>query len=171
MAGNFTNLSSLNDKPPKSRRWPILERSDFASGRSRFGGCPGRGWWLPRTPGYSHARVRARQPGRGDARPLMKGGPGQRKGTGSLPITDGKTVMTNRSIATEAPSPGAERMRRHRWLRRQGAIHVSFLVGADAIASLVELGWLASADRANRDAVRGAVVRVATHALGLGPTR
>jgi hypothetical protein len=78
--------------------------------------------------------------------------------------------MTDLSIAAKA-SPGAERMRRHRWLRRQGAVHVSFLIGADAIQRLTELGWLAPADQDNRDAVRTAVVRLATHALGFGPTR
>jgi hypothetical protein len=79
--------------------------------------------------------------------------------------------MTDLSTAPDAPSPGAERMRRHRWLRQQGAVNVSFLIGADAVQRLTELGWLASAHRANRDAVTSAVVRLAAHALGLGPTR
>ena len=74
--------------------------------------------------------------------------------------------MTNLSIATEAPSPGAERMRRHRWLRRQGAVNISILLGADAVQRLTELRWLASADRANPAAVTSAVVRLAAHALG-----
>ena len=70
-----------------------------------------------------------------------------------------------------APSPGAERMRRHRWLRRQGAVNVNFVIGADAVQRLINLGWLPSAERANRDAVTSAVVRLAAHALGLRPTR
>jgi len=69
-----------------------------------------------------------------------------------------------------APSPGVERMRRHRWLRRQGAVNINFLIGADAVERLIKLGWLAPAERANRDAVTSAVVRLATHALRLGPT-
>jgi hypothetical protein len=79
--------------------------------------------------------------------------------------------MTIRSIATEAPSPGAERMRRHRWLRGQGAVNINILIGADAVQRLTELGWLAPAGRTNRVAVTSAVVRLASHALGLGPTR
>ena len=79
--------------------------------------------------------------------------------------------MTDLSAAPDAPSPGAERMRRHRWLRQQGAVNINLLIGADAVQRLTELGWLASAHRANRDAVTSAVVRLAAHALGLGPTR
>jgi hypothetical protein len=79
--------------------------------------------------------------------------------------------MTDPSAAPDAPSPGAERMRRHRELRRQGAVNINLLVGADAVQRLTELGWLAPTDRANRDAVTSAVVRLAAHALGLGPTR
>ena len=79
--------------------------------------------------------------------------------------------MTDIDTAPEAPSPGAERMRRHRWLRQQGAVNISLLVGADAVQRLAELGWLAPAKRTNRDAVTSAVVRLAAHALGLGPTR
>jgi hypothetical protein len=79
--------------------------------------------------------------------------------------------MTDLSIGTEAPSPGAERMRRHRWLRRQGAVNIDLVIGADAVQRLTELGWLAPARRANRDAVTSAVVRLAAHALGLGPPR
>lgn len=79
--------------------------------------------------------------------------------------------MTGLSITPDAPSPGAERMRRHRWLRQQGAVNVSFLIGADAVQRLIEIGWLAPGDRGNRDAVTSAVVRLAGHALGLGPTR
>ena len=79
--------------------------------------------------------------------------------------------MPDLSTAPDAPSPGAERMRRHRWLRQQGAVNINLLIGADAVQRLTELGWLAPADRANRDAVTSAVVRLAAHALGLGPTR
>jgi hypothetical protein len=79
--------------------------------------------------------------------------------------------MTDLSITTEALSPGAERMRRHRWLRRQGAVNINLLIGADAVQHLTELGWLAPGRRTNRDAVTTAVVRLAAHALGLGPTK
>jgi hypothetical protein len=84
--------------------------------------------------------------------------------------TTGEAAMTDLSIAAKA-SPGAERMRRHRWLRQQGAVNINVLIGADAVQRLTELGWLAPADRANRVAVRSAIVRLAAHALGLGPTR
>jgi len=77
--------------------------------------------------------------------------------------------MIDLSKAIDAPSPGAERMRRHRWLRRQGAVNINLLIGADAVQRLAELGWLAPAKRTNRDAVTSAVVRLAAHALGLGP--
>ena len=66
-------------------------------------------------------------------------------------------------------SPGAERMRRHRWLRRQSAINVNFLIGADAVQRLIKLGWLPPAERVNRAAVTSVVVRLATQALGLEP--
>jgi hypothetical protein len=38
-----------------------------------------------------------------------------------------------------------------------------------AVQRLIEIGWLAPADRGNRDAVTSAVVRLAAHAAGLGP--
>ena len=79
--------------------------------------------------------------------------------------------MIDLSKAIDAPSPGAERMRRHRWLRRQGAVNINILFGGDAVQRLTELGWLDSDRRADRAAVTTAVVRLAAHALGLGPTR
>jgi hypothetical protein len=79
--------------------------------------------------------------------------------------------MTDVFTAPDAPSPGTERMRRHRWLRQQGALNINLVIGADAVQRLIELGWLAPADRANRAAVTTAVVRLAADALGLGPNR
>jgi hypothetical protein len=79
--------------------------------------------------------------------------------------------MTDLPTAPDAPSPSAERMRRHRWPRQQGAVNISLLVGADAVQRLTELGWLAPTKRTNRDAVTTALVRLAAHALGLGPPR
>jgi hypothetical protein len=38
-------------------------------------------------------------------------------------------------------------MRRHRWLRRQGAVNINLLIGAEALQRLTELGWLAPAGR------------------------
>jgi hypothetical protein len=73
-------------------------------------------------------------------------------------------------LFTDAHSPGAERMRRHRWLRRQGAVNINLVVGADAVQRLVALGWLDPAGRADRGAVTSAMVRMGTHALGLRPT-
>ena len=79
--------------------------------------------------------------------------------------------MTELSTAPDAPSPGAERMRRHRERRRRSGVLIEFEVVGTALDGLIELGWLAPAKRANRDAVTSAVVRLAAHALGLGPTR
>ncbi len=64
-------------------------------------------------------------------------------------------------------SPGAARMRRHRSLKRQGAVAVDFVVGADAVRSLIELGWLDPEHRSDRDAVRSAIIRLAARALAL----
>jgi hypothetical protein len=83
----------------------------------------------------------------------------------------GNKAMTDLSTAPDARSHGAERMRRHRWLRQQGAVNINLLIGADAVERLIGLGWLAPAGRTNRNAVTSAVVRLAAHALGLGPTR
>jgi hypothetical protein len=58
-------------------------------------------------------------------------------------------------------------MRRHRSLKRQGAIAVDFVVGADAVRSLIELGWLDPEHRGDRDAVRSAIIRLAARALAL----
>jgi len=78
------------------------------------------------------------------------------------------TTMPN-DLAT-VPLAGAERMRRHRWLRQQGGVNINLLIGADAVRRLSELGWLTPAEGTNRDAVTSAVVRLAAHALGLRPT-
>jgi hypothetical protein len=65
------------------------------------------------------------------------------------------------------PTPGAVRMRRHRSLKRQGAVAVDCVVGADAVQSLIELGWLDPEHRGDRGAVAGAIVALATRALAL----
>jgi hypothetical protein len=62
---------------------------------------------------------------------------------------------------------GTARMRRHRSLKRQGAVAVDFVIGADAVQSLIELGWLDPARRGDRDAVRSAIIRLAARALAL----
>ena len=58
-------------------------------------------------------------------------------------------------------------MRRHRWLKRHGAVAVDFVIGAVAVRSLIELGWLDPQRRGERDSVRSAVIRLATRALAL----
>ena len=68
-----------------------------------------------------------------------------------------------------ALSPSAERMRRARHRKRQGAVVVNFLIGADAIETLIELGWLDPDGRGDSNAVAIAVVKLAAHALGLAP--
>jgi hypothetical protein len=60
--------------------------------------------------------------------------------------------------------PGAARMRRHRSLKRQGAVAVDFVIGADAVQLL---GWLAPDNRGDRDAVAAAIIALATRALAL----
>jgi hypothetical protein len=65
------------------------------------------------------------------------------------------------------PTPGAVRMRRLRSLKRQGAVAVAFVIGSDAIQTLIELGWLDPERRGDRDAVRSAVILLATRALAL----
>jgi hypothetical protein len=67
----------------------------------------------------------------------------------------------NGEISSADPSPGAIRMRRARWRKGQGALFVNFLVGADAIANLVALGWLDPKERGNRNAVIVAVINLA----------
>jgi hypothetical protein len=80
-------------------------------------------------------------------------------------------VTTDLRIATATPSPGAERMRRHRWLKRQGAVNINLFVGADAIQTLIELCWLDPAARGTADAVVAAVIDLATVSLALRVTR
>jgi hypothetical protein len=58
-------------------------------------------------------------------------------------------------------------MRRHRAMKRQGAVAVDFVIGADAVQSLIALGWLAPEHRRDRDAVAGAIVALAARALAL----
>jgi hypothetical protein len=72
-------------------------------------------------------------------------------------------------LFADAPSPGAGPMRRHRWLRRQGAVHINLIVGADAVQRLIALGWLDPIARFDRGAVTSAIVRMGTHALGIKP--
>ena len=69
--------------------------------------------------------------------------------------------------AAAALSAGAERMRRHRWLKQQGAVTVDLVVGADAIRALVAHGWLDPADRGDRNAVAASITALAARALRL----
>jgi hypothetical protein len=73
----------------------------------------------------------------------------------------------NEGISSVHPSPGAIRMRRARWRKSQGALFVNFLVGADAIANLVALGWLDPEERGDRDTVTDVVIGLAMRALAL----
>jgi hypothetical protein len=57
------------------------------------------------------------------------------------------------------------RLARHR--KRQGAVVIDFLIGADAIRNLIELGWLDPTARSDPDAVAGAIVGIAARALAL----
>jgi hypothetical protein len=75
--------------------------------------------------------------------------------------------MTDLSTASDAPSPGAERMRRHRERRRRSGVLIEFEVVGTALDGLIELGWLDPNSRGDRDAVRSAVIRLAARALAL----
>jgi hypothetical protein len=76
-------------------------------------------------------------------------------------------LLSNAVVLPNPPTPGAARMRRYRWLKQQGAVAVDFVIGADAVRSLVELGWLTPERRGDRDAVRSAIIRLAARALAL----
>ena len=62
-------------------------------------------------------------------------------------------------------SADAERQRRHRERRRRGAMPVQLVLGPVAINLLIQLGWLRASDRADREAVRDALVEFARWAL------
>ena len=74
-------------------------------------------------------------------------------------------LLTNVIISSVEPSSGALRMRRARHRKSQGAVMVNFLIGADAIETLIELGWLDPEHRSDRDAARSAIIRLAARAL------
>ena len=74
-------------------------------------------------------------------------------------------LLSNSVISSVEPSPGALRMRRARHRKSQGAVMVNFLIGSDAIETLIELGWLGQDDRDDRGQVIGAIVRLAACAL------
>jgi hypothetical protein len=76
-------------------------------------------------------------------------------------------MLTNAEVSPDPPTPGALRMRRHRALKQQGAVAVDFVIGADAVQFLVELGWLDPDRRGDRGAVTGAIVALATRTLAL----
>jgi hypothetical protein len=76
-------------------------------------------------------------------------------------------LLRNVEVSPDPPTPGAVRMRRHRPLTRQGAVAVDFVIGADAVQSLIELGWLDPGRRDDRGDVAGAIVVLAARALAL----
>jgi hypothetical protein len=65
------------------------------------------------------------------------------------------------------PAPGAERMRRSRWKRRQGLVIVNFDVAPDAIGKLIRLGWLPATRREDKDAITTALIELAEKAIKL----
>ena len=88
-------------------------------------------------------------------------------------MAHGEALVTRHNLtepdiqAAGAPSAGATRMRRHRWLKRQGAVAVDLVIGADAIRALVAHGWLAPAQRGDRNAVAASITALASRALRL----
>jgi hypothetical protein len=75
--------------------------------------------------------------------------------------------MTDIPTAPEAPSHGAERMRRHRERRMRGGVFIEFEVVGSALDALVALGWLRADSRHDADAVRAAIIWLAGRALDL----
>lgn len=66
---------------------------------------------------------------------------------------------------TEVVSGSTARMRRHRERAKSGKVFVEFEMAPDAIARLVELGWLREAERGNKDAVISAFLKFGAKAL------
>jgi hypothetical protein len=64
-------------------------------------------------------------------------------------------------------SRSAQRTRRYRERRGRGEVLIRFSVIGPALNRLAALGWLDPAKRDEREAVRGAVVRLAARALAL----
>ena len=66
------------------------------------------------------------------------------------------------------PTTSAERMRRLRERRREGAVVVSVEIEPEAIAELQRLGWLAPWQRSDPEAVADAVLALESRAIGIG---
>jgi hypothetical protein len=73
--------------------------------------------------------------------------------------------MTDRSTAPAAPSPGAERMRRHRERRRNGLRSVTVELRDSEVNELIKRGYLAPESRADKDAIRTALYWFLDHDL------
>jgi hypothetical protein len=69
-----------------------------------------------------------------------------------------------------APSPGALRMRRSRERCRQGDVMVSLKVGPNMTAALVDLGWLPTSDRVDKDTIALALVGFIERAITMRAT-
>jgi len=61
--------------------------------------------------------------------------------------------------------PSMERTRRYRQRKQTGAVVVGFEVEPDAIAALVDLGWLPASEAADPGAVTAALLDLASRAL------
>jgi hypothetical protein len=89
-----------------------------------------------------------------------------RQAAAEAPVT--RHNLTKRDLSPAASpaieSRSAAGMRRARHRKRQGAVMVTFLIGSDAIETLIELGWLDPGHRNDRGAVAGAVVALAAGA-------
>jgi hypothetical protein len=78
----------------------------------------------------------------------------------------GKTIDSPMA-AGAPPATSAARMRRLRERREKGTVLIEIPVFGSGIGQLVELGWLAPERRGDRNAVRGALSRLANRALAL----
>ncbi len=70
-------------------------------------------------------------------------------------------------MSDAAPSPAAERQRRHRARRKQGRFVVPVEVCCEMIAALVDQGDVDEANSSNLDCVGGAIAAAARRGLDL----
>ena len=84
------------------------------------------------------------------------------------PVSLRRHLPARRSAHTEtAPSPAAERQRRHRARRKQGRFVVPVEVTGEMITALVEQGGMDEANSSNLDYVGEAIAAAARRGLDL----
>jgi hypothetical protein len=82
-----------------------------------------------------------------------------------------KYVIAGTISTGEAPGPvsaAASWQRRRRWRQKHKLISISIDLAPDAIDNLIRLGWLAAAERGDKDALAAAVIGIAGRAISQG---